>query len=38
MLSELSKVDIKKVKKAAPEVKRAIAQKADKVIKKIRGY
>ena len=37
MLSELSKVDIKKVKKAAPEVKRAIAQKADKVIKKIRA-
>lgn len=34
-LSELSKVDIKKLKKASPEAKRAVAKKADGVIKKV---
>ena len=32
-LAELSKVDIKKVKKAEPKVKRAVAEKADKIVK-----
>jgi len=34
-LAELSKVDIKKLKKASPEAKRSVAKKADTVIKKV---
>lgn len=34
-LAELSKVDIKKVKKASPAIKRSIAKKADKVVKQL---
>lgn len=34
-IAELSKVDIKKLKKASPEAKRAVAKKADKVIKAV---
>ena len=34
-IKELSKVDIRKIKKASPEVKRKIAKKADKIIEAI---